>query len=301
MTRVAIIGSRGQLGTDLVAAFDATGGYQVSALTHDGVDVTHIASVRGALASVRPEIVINCAAVVRVDECEDQPEEAFRVNALGALHVARGCAEVGARCVHISTDYVFGGQKTQPYTEEDLPSPANVYGTSKLAGEHLVRQTRPDALIVRVAATFGAAGASGKGGNFVETILRRARAGEPLRVVDDVRISPTYTIDAATAIVRLVSNDMTGIVHVTNAGTCTWYELARAILEKTGVAAALEPIAAADYPARARRPANSALTSVRLAAAGITLRRWDAALRAYLTEKGHLAGRSSAAARPETR
>ncbi len=301
MTRVAIIGSRGQLGSDLVVAFHAAGGYQVVALTRDGVDVTDIASVQGALASARPTVVINCAAAVRVDECEDRPEEAFRVNALGAGNVARGCAEVDARCVHISTDYVFGGQKTQPYTEEDPPSPANVYGASKLAGEHLVRQTRSDALIVRVAATFGIAGASGKGGNFVETILRRAHAGESLRVVNDVRISPTYTADAATAIARLVSHGETGIVHVTNAGTCTWYEFARTILEMTGTAAALEPIAAVDYPSRARRPANSALISVRLAAAGITLRRWDAALRAYLTEKGHLVGRSSAAARPKMR
>jgi dTDP-4-dehydrorhamnose reductase len=141
-----------------------------------------------------------------------------------------------------------------------------------------------------VAATFGVAGASGKGGNFVETILRKAKAGEALRVINDVRISPTYTADAATAIERLVRNKITGVVHVANAGTPTWYEFARTILQLTGIAASAEPIAASEYPSRARRPANSALGSVRLTTvAGITLRRWDEALRAYLIQKGHVA------------
>lgn len=290
MTRVAVIGSRGQLGSDIVAVLQAAGSGEVIALTRDDVDVTSPEGVRRAIGAARPTVTINCAAFVRVDDCEDRPEQAFGVNALGADNVARACAEVGAQCVYISTDYVFDGQKPQPYTEGDPPSPVNVYGTSKLAGEYLVRSRCPDALIVRVAATFGIAGASGKGGNFVETILRRAKAGESLRVINDVRISPTYTADAAAAIERLVRNQITGVVHVANAGTPTWYEFARTILQLTGVAASVEPIAASEYPSRARRPANSALGSVRLTtAAGLTLRRWDEALRAYLIQKGHVA------------
>lgn len=290
MTRVAVIGSRGQLGSDIVAVLQAAGSGEVIALTRDDVDVTSPEGVRRAIGGARPGVVINCAAFVRVDDCEDRPEQAFGVNALGADNVARACAEVGAQCVYISTDYVFDGQKPQPYTEGDPPSPVNVYGTSKLAGEYLVRSRCPDALIVRVAATFGIAGASGKGGNFVETILRRAKTGESLRVINDVRISPTYTADAAAAIERLVRNQITGVVHVANTGTPTWYEFARTILQLTGVAASVEPIVASEYPSRARRPANSALGSVRLTtAAGITLRRWDEALRAYLIQKGHVA------------
>jgi dTDP-4-dehydrorhamnose reductase len=289
MTRIAVIGSGGQLGSDLVADLRAADRGDVIALTRDDVDVTDTGSVHRAIEAARPAVVINCAAFVRVDDCEDRPEEAFAVNALGAWNVARACVEVGARCVYISTDYVFGGQKLQPYTEEDPPSPVNVYGTSKLAGEYLVRSRCPDALIVRVAATFGIAGASGKGGNFVETILRRAKAGELLRVINDVRISPTYTADAADAIGRLVRNRIAGVVHVANVGTPTWYEFARMILELTDIATSVVPIAASEYPSRAHRPANSALESVRLAtAAGSTLRRWDEALRAYLIQKGHM-------------
>ncbi|HVH31737.1 MAG TPA: NAD(P)-dependent oxidoreductase, partial [bacterium] len=174
MSRVAVIGSRGQLGSDIVAVLRAAGSREVFAFTRDDVDVTDAEGVRRAIGAARPTVVINCAAFVRVDDCEDRPAQAFSVNALGADNVARASAEVGARCVYISTDYVFDGQKPQPYTEGDPPSPVNVYGTSKLAGEYLVRSRCPDALIVRVAATFGIAGASGKGGNFVETILRRA-------------------------------------------------------------------------------------------------------------------------------
>jgi dTDP-4-dehydrorhamnose reductase len=290
MTRVAVIGSRGQLGTDVVAVLRAVGDYQIAALTREHIDVTDPASVHGALTAARPAVVVNCAAFVRVDECEERPEEAFRVNALGAGYVARTCAELGARCVHVSTDYVFSGAKAQPYTEEDAPSPVNVYGASKLAGEHLVRQRRADALIVRVAGTFGTAGASGKGGNFVETILRQAKGGEVLRVVNDVRISPTYSADAAAAMERLIRTGITGVVHVTNAGTCTWYDFARTILELTGMTATLVPVASSEYPMKARRPANSALTTVRLVGeGGPPLRRWDDALRAYLAQKGHAA------------
>ncbi len=288
MTRIAVIGSRGQLGSDFVTVLRSVEGYQVVALTHDDVDVRNSAVVQAVLSVERPTVVVNCAAFIRVDECEDRPDVAFEVNALGALHVARTCREIGARCVYVSTDYVFGGEKTQPYTEEDVTSPVNVYGVSKLAGEQLVKQSLADALIVRVAAMFGTAGASGKGGSFVEAVLRKAKNHELLRVVDDMRISPTYTADAAAVMERLIRDGMTGVVHVTNAGACTWYEFARTTLDLAGVAASLVPITSAEYPTKARRPANSTLTSGRLpAGARVVLRPWDAALRAYLVEKGH--------------
>lgn len=282
MRRAAVIGATGQLGQAVVRALEGGEEWAVWSLSHEDVECTDPNSVRRAITSLRPEVVVHCAAFVRVDDCEEQPDRAFEVNALGALHVARACREVGARCVYISTDYVFDGSKSEPYTEEDPPNPINVYGASKLAGEHLVRQTCPDALVVRVASLFGGSGARGKGTNFVLTVLDRARRGEPLRVVDDVRMSPTYTVDAAHAVVELIRRGERGIFHVVNGGSCTWYEFARRILAVVGLEAPVEPVSRDAYPARARRPANSALSTEALRELGIRMRSWQQALEAYL-------------------
>lgn len=289
MSRVAVIGSAGQLGRDLVVALKRAEGNTVIPLTRAEIECTDITSVQRVLREMHPQVVINCAAFVRVDECEDRPEEAFRVNALGALHVARGCAEIGAACVYISTDYVFNGTKQGAYTEDDPPAPINVHGTSKLAGEYLVRQTVADHIIVRLASLFGAAGASGKGGNFVQTILAQAKSGNRIRVVNDIRMSPTYTADASVRIVRLIQQRACGIFHLTNAGSCSWFEFAQKILGLAGVRPTLVPVSSTEYQTRARRPSNSALISRRLGPAdGYPMRPWEAALEAYLVEKGYL-------------
>lgn len=291
--KALVVGATGQLGTALVAALEEAG-VETVGLGHDEVEVTASDSVTRALQRERPTVVLNTAAFHKVDACEDDPGRAFEVNALGALHVARACREVGARCVYVSTDYVFDGAKPGPYTEEDLPEPVNVYGASKLAGEHLVRQTCPDALVVRVASLFGGGGARGKGTNFVLTVLDRARRGEPLRVVDDVRMSPTYTVDAARAVVELVRRGEAGTFHVVNAGSCTWYEFARRVVDLAGLQARVEPTTQDAYPMRARRPANSALSTAKLARLGLQLRPWEEALAEYLervTVGGVAAGR----------
>ena len=283
--RVAVIGSRGQLGNDLVEALQNHEDFEAISLTREQADCTDAASVRRALLQVRPQIVVNCAAFVRVDECEDRPQQAFEVNALGALNAARACAEADSLCVYVSTDYVFDGSKTKPYNESDSTCPINVYGVSKLAGEFLVRQSAPHWLIVRAASLFGRTGARGKGGNFVETILAKAKAGEPLRIVNDVRMSPTYTRDAASALVGLIEADVGGVVHLSNDGACTWYEFAKQILDLMGLCAAIDPVSSKEYPTRARRPKNSALLSERSL---VKLRSWQDALKAYLVEKGHI-------------
>ena len=287
--KVAILGSSGQLGTDLVRAFTEAERYEVVSLTHAQIEVTSPESVQRTLAGVCPNIVVNCAAFHRVDECEDRPEEAFQVNSLGALNVARACAQLDALCAYVSTDSVFGGETGKPYTEEDTACPINVYGASKLAGEILVRQACPRWLIVRVASLFGKAGARGKGGNFVETILGKARSEESLRVVSDIRISPTYTCDAARALERLLRQGATGLFHLTNDGDCTWYEFAKKAVELVGLETKLEPISSADYPYKARRPKNSSLESIRLdPMIRKDLRPWQQALKAYLEEKASL-------------
>ena len=287
MIRVTVIGSGGQLGSDLVAALRDTEGYQVTALTRDDIDVTNPDSVRTALQHARSDIVVNCAAFVRVDDCEDHPEAAFLVNAVGALYVARGCRESNALCVYISTDYVFDGQKGAPYTEEDCPRPLNVYGASKLAGETLVQQACPRSLVVRIASVFGATGARSKGSNFVEAIIAKAQRADPIRVVDDIRMSPTYSRDAASGLEALLRREITGVIHLTNSGACTWYEFARAVLDYAGAKATLEAVSSHQDGARARRPKDSTLGSARLLALHVDRPRpWQEALRAYLIETG---------------
>jgi len=281
--KIAVLGSSGQLGSDFIRIFAEAGRYEVVPLDHTQIEVTNQESVRRTLADVCPNIVVNCAAFHRVDECEDRPEEAFRVNTLGALHVARSCSNLNALCVYISTDYVFDGEKGEPYTEKDAPCPINVYGTSKLAGEYLVRNACPQCLIVRVASLFGKFGARGKGGNFVKTILAKARAGEPLRVVNDIRISPTYTRDAARALECLIRQETTGLFHLTNSGACTWYEFARKALDLVGLDNLVEPVSSKDHSYRARRPRDSSFRSIKLKGyMKDCLRPWQEALEDFL-------------------
>jgi dTDP-4-dehydrorhamnose reductase len=289
MTNVAVIGGNGQLGTDLVRVFGSAQGYSVSPLTHDEIDITDVESVRATLGRVRPGVVLNCAAFHRVDECEERPEDAMRVNALGALNVARACASLDALCVHISTDYVFGGEGRAPYTEDDPRSPINVYGVSKLAGEHLVAQACPRWLTVRVASLFGTAQTRAKRGNFVDAILAKASAGVPVKVVDNIRMSPTYTRDAARALEELIRLEVHGFVHLTNAGSCSWYEFASHIVACAGLRASLIPVPSSEYPARARRPADSSLSSLRTTDYICRLRPWNEALEAYLADRGVVA------------
>jgi dTDP-4-dehydrorhamnose reductase len=287
---VAILGATGQLGSDLVRAAAAAGVEHV-ALGHEDVEITSAESLAAAFARIKPGVVINSAAFHQVDRCEENPAEAHRVNAEGAGLVARAARDVGARCLFISTDYVFDGNRApgSAYAETDAVGPLNVYGASKLAGERLVAEAVEDHLIVRVASLFGVAGARGKGGNFIETILKKAREGGPLKVVDDQWMSPTSTADAADAILRLAQGSARGVVHVTNDGACTWHAFASQAVALTGLGVTVEPIAAATFPSKVRRPRNSALDTGRLAGMlGKAPRPWGEAVRAYLVAKGHM-------------
>lgn len=288
--RVAVIGATGQLGSDIVRVFREAGEYEVFPLGHGDIECTDPASVRGVLSGIRPDVVINCAAFVRVDDCEDRPEDAFRVNAIGALHVAQAAAAAHATCVYISTDYVFDGEKREPYTEDDLPGPINVYGGSKLAGEYFVRALSPRHFVVRTSGLYGVAGSSGKGGNFVESMIRRAREGRPIRVVNDQVLSPTYSADLARKIEDLLRTQAYGAYHITNSGRCSWYEFAGRVFEFLGLRPDFGPTTSAAYGARARRPAFSVLAHTGLERLGLEgLRPWPEALWAYLHAKAHLA------------
>ena len=287
--KVALIGAKGQLGTDIVHHFVNCDRYQLTSLSRADVDITKPESVTQALTSQKFDVVINSAAYVRVDDCEQEVDLAFKVNALGALNVARACRETNALCVYISTDYVFQGDRHLPYTESDQPDPINIYGTSKLTGEYLVRQTALRSLILRISSVFGKAGASGKGGNFVETILKKAKAGESLKVVNDILMSPTYTKDVASLLDALLQAGATGIIHGANAGRCSWYEFASQVLSLSNIQHPIAAIPAADFPTKATRPPNSSLISDRISQiTPFTMRPWQEALAAYLLENPSL-------------
>lgn len=282
--RVAIVGANGQLGTELVNQFSQ---HDIIPWTRRDFDVRDHRGVEDAVLSARPDVLINTAAFHKTDACEDDPALAFSINALAVRNLARASAACNAAFVHMSTDYVFDGAQRSPYVEEDRPNPINVYGTSKLAGEHFAAAACRRSYVVRIASLFGTAGSSGKGGNTVEVVLARAGRGEILTFVDDVVMSPTYAVDAARAIRLLVEAAApSGTYHVTNAGTCSWYAFAGEILRLAGVRADLRATTLAELAPKARRPHYSALTSQRLPALGLKpLRPWQEALAAYLTDR----------------
>ena len=287
--KVLVTGANGQLGTDLCLALKD---FNVIPLTHNDIEITNLNAVKEALNKYEPDVIINTAAYVRVDECETNQDKAFLVNALGARNVAVVCQEIGAKLVHISTDYVFGGEAelhTTPYTEFDTPVPINVYGKSKLAGENLVQHLCPKHFIIRSSGLFGVAGASGKGGNFVETMLRLAQEQDELRVVNDQVCSPTYTKDLAKKIVQLFDTEYYGIFHITNKGACSWHEFAKEILRLAGLKTPVTPITSDQYPQKAKRPSFSVLDNYHLRLLGMDdMRPWQEALRDYMIGKGHL-------------
>ncbi len=275
--RIVIVGARGMLGTDLMQAFGGRG--ELTGLDIGELDIADEAQCRARIGGLGPDVVINAAAMTRVDDCESRVEEAFRVNALGAGNLAAAASESGARMVHYSTDYIFDGRKQGAYVEEDTPSPLGVYGRSKLQGEELVRARCPEHLIIRTAWLFGC-----HGPNFIRTILAAANNDRQLRVVNDQYGSPTYTMDLAGHSVRLVEASVRGIYHVTNSGSCTWYELARFAIDCAGMSTVnVEPVTTAEYPRPAPRPANSVLANARLLREGFPPpRHWTEAVREYV-------------------
>ncbi len=281
--RYAVLGAAGQLGRDLVPRLRG----EVLALGRDRADLTHPVLLRATLSEIRPEVVINCAAYNFVDRAETELEAAFAVNAWGVRHLATACRDLGCVLVHFSTDYVFGLDESRrsPYRVTDAPGPVSIYGLSKLAGEYLVRALCPRHLVLRTCGLYGVWGSGGKGSNFVETMLRLAGQGKPLRVVADQVCTPSYTVDVATAAAALIGSGRYGLYHLTNAGCCSWYEFARAIFEQTGTRADLSAITSAQYGAQARRPGYSVLEGEQETLDLPALRPWQDALAAYLSER----------------
>jgi dTDP-4-dehydrorhamnose reductase len=270
--KLFIVGADGQLGSDMVRLLAPVAA--VTALTFHDLDIMDRTSLKQAVASVHPDVVINCAAYTAVDRAETEPDVAYRVNVLGARNVAQAAQRVGARVVYFSTDYVFDGTATEPYDEDAPTGPLSVYGRTKLLGEQATRESNPDHLILRLAWLYGSTGH-----NFVRTVLRLAREKDQLRIVDDQVGCPTFTEDVVHQLWALLQDGASGTYHCVNTGAASWYEFASQIVHLSGSAVQVIPITAAEYPTAARRPAFSALSDRHLELEHLKIMRpWQDAL-----------------------
>ena len=290
---VLLLGPDGQLGRDIRREHRRSGArFDLRTLGRDRLDLAEPGAVEGVLEPLDFEVLVNCTGYHRTDEVEGNATLAFAVNAHAVQAMARACAAKRARLVHVGTDYVFGGDpsRRRPLREDDPTAPVNVYGASKAMGETLARLASDDVVILRVASLFGVAGASGKGGNFVETIIRAGREKGALRVVDDQTMSPTATEDVARIVVRMLADGCApGLYHVVNAGSASWFEFAREIVRRAGVEAEVTPCATGEYPVRAERPRYSVLDNAKVSAAFGAMPPWQDALDRYLRARGHTA------------
>lgn len=281
--KIAVIGANGQLGSDLIAAFEGNGDV-VCGLTHTDIEISDARSVAEALATTQPQVIVNTAAMHHVETCEREPEKAFAINALGPRNLAAAARDSGAVLMHVSTDYVFDGDRRTPYTEEDNPRPLNVYGVSKLAGEHLVRAIAARHFVIRTSGLYGKNPCRAKGGlNFIELMLKLAKERGEVRVVDSEIISPTSTAELAQQIVRLSRSEAYGLYHATAEGSCSWHEFAREIFALTNTSVELKVAGPNEFPAKVPRPKYSVLENQALKSRGLnSFRPWQEGLEKYL-------------------
>ncbi|WP_417915697.1 dTDP-4-dehydrorhamnose reductase [Candidatus Electronema sp. JM] len=266
--KLLITGAGGQLGQDCVRRL--LDRHEICALTSKQLNIADAEAVRQAVACVRPDVLINCAAYTAVDACESETAYCMAVNAHGPAHLAAACAESGCRLIHVSTDYVFDGAKPapEPYLESDPVGPVSAYGRSKLVGEQAIAERLGNYLILRTAWLYGIGGK-----NFLKTMLRLAQAKRPLKVVNDQYGSLTWTMTLAQQIEQVLDCGLTSIAHATAEGHCTWFEGAKYFLEAMQIDCDITPCTTADYPTPARRPANSILENRRLKEHGLNVMR----------------------------
>jgi dTDP-4-dehydrorhamnose reductase len=283
--KILLTGAKGQLGTDLLKICRAAGDAVVP-VDIEELNICVDEQVSQALAEHKPDVVINTAAYHKVEECEKNSPLAFEVNSTAVMKLAQACNKSGAILVHFSTDYVFGGYpRTTPFEETDRPAPQSVYATSKLAGECLLASNTERYYILRVCGLYGVAGSAGKGGNFVETMLKKAATGDAIRVVDDQVLTPTYTMDLARAVRALLPTERFGLYHLTSEGECSWYDFTRHIFKSAGIEANLQPCKTSDFFSPVKRPAYSVLSKAKYRLLGLSIPSWQDAVPRYLKER----------------
>ncbi len=279
--KVLVTGVKGQLGHDVVNELEKRGHIAIG-VDIDEMDITDAASVEHVIKDAAPDAVIHCAAYTAVDAAEDNEDLCRRVNAGGTANIARVCRELGCKLMYISTDYVFNGQGTRPWEPDDERQPLNVYGQTKYEGELAVEELTKY-FIVRIAWVFGV-----NGKNFIKTMLNLGKTRDTLTVVCDQIGSPTYTYDLARLLVDMIGTDRYGRYHATNEGLCSWHEFAVEIFRQAGMNVNVVPVTSDQYPAKAKRPANSRMDKSKLDAAGFErLPSWQDALGRYLKELGY--------------
>lgn len=284
--RIAVVGAKGQLGAALV--HECAAAHEIAAFARAELDISDEAAVATAMAGVRPEVILNAAAFTDVDAAEDHPIEALNGNAFGVRALARAALAHGATLVHYSSDFVFDGKASTPYTETDRPSPQSVYAASKLLGEWFA-QDAPRAYVLRVESLFGQAPGGGPPKGSAAAILNTLKAGGSPKVFEDRTISPSYILDVARATRELIElQPPAGLYHCVNSGQCTWLEFASEMARLLGLEPRLTPVRLADVPLRALRPQYCALSNEKLRATGIAMSSWQDALRQYLAP-GHAA------------
>lgn len=288
--KILLLGPNGQLGTDIRAANEKLSRpHEIVPLDRAAVDLSDIEAASAAISQLDFDLLVNGSSYHKTDEVEKNAQLGFTINAHLVERLARIAGEKKARLVHVSTDYVFGGQPERaPLSESTGKAPLNVYGASKAMGEDLALMTGADVTVLRVASLFGVAGASGKGGNFVETMIRFGRERGALKVVADQIMSPTATADIADALFRMADKGaFGGVWNVVNSGQASWHEFAARIIERAGVAATVAPIPSSEFPTPAKRPPYSVLDNSKLVGAIGPVRHWHDALDAYLAAKGY--------------
>lgn len=282
--RVLLLGGSGQLGGEIRRGWT---GVEFIAPVHGELDITDGTAVAASIQAHRPDAVVNCAAFHNVDRCEDEPGNAFAANALAVNAMAQACANQGAVFVTMSTDYVFDGEAGRPYTEADPPRPISAYGVSKYAGELLVMRLQSPAYVVRTCGVYATRASTSKGHTFIDRIIAQARAGEPVRVVRDQTVSPTYAPHLAQGLLALLESGAPyGLYHMVNEGAVTWYDYASEALRVAGIDHPVEAMSYKDWPSRVRRPAFSALENKRLHEIGISLPSWQQGVAAYIGDRG---------------
>lgn len=275
--KIVILGGKGQLGTEIYEYLKDK--EEIYSFSHQELDILNYDLLEKKLQEIKPDVVINCSAYTKVDKAEEEKDECIKVNTIGAKYVSFLSYKVGAKIVYFSTDYIFDGEKSTPYTEFDDPNPLSVYGLSKLYGEKLTIEHNPNHLILRISWLYGIYGR-----NFVKTILNLARERKKLTIVNDQRGSPTYTLDVAKQVYELIKKDKVGIYHSSNQGETTWYDFAKRIIEILKIKdVEVLPIKTEEYPSIAKRPKYSVLDNFLLKLEGINIMRdWEIALEDFL-------------------